>query len=54
MGGDITHTYKEANRAADWLANFEVNSEQNSVIFVAVLIDLQTVLLEDMGGLDEV
>lgn len=27
----ITHCYREANRAANWLANYEVNSDQKMV-----------------------
>ncbi|XP_021849494.1 uncharacterized protein [Spinacia oleracea] len=47
----ISHCYRKANRAADWLANFGVDSDQKLVFLEAVLRDLQTVLLEDLGGM---
>ena len=47
----VSHCYREANRAADWLANYGVSSAQKLVIFEAVPRDLRAVLLEDLGGL---
>lgn len=46
----VQHCYREANRAADWLANFGTKMEQRLVFFEAVPSDLQTVLLEDLSG----
>lgn len=52
-GWEVTvhHCYREANRAADWLANYGVGMEQNLLIFEAVPLDLRTILLEDFGGM---
>ena len=46
----VTHCYREANRAADWLANFGVTSQEKFVMLQAVPRDLHAVLLEDLGG----
>ena len=47
----VSHCYREANRAADWLANFGVSLDQRLLVLEAVPGDLQTVLLEDLRGL---
>ena len=47
---EVAHCYREANRAADWLANFGVTSKEKLVIFTAVPKDLSAVLLEDLSG----
>lgn len=49
---DVTmaHCYREANRVADWLANFGVRSEQKLVILSAIPKDLRAILLEDQSG----
>lgn len=47
----ITHCYREANRVADWLANYGVNADLTVVIFEAVPMDLKAVKLEDIGGM---
>ena len=46
----VTHCYREANRAADWLANYGVNLQEKFVMLQAVPKDLHAVLLEDLGG----
>ena len=46
----IGYCYREANRAADWLANFGVQLEQKWVSFGAAPKDLRAVLLEDLSG----
>ena len=46
----ITHCYREANRAADWLANYGVLNHQSVALLEAVPKDLHAVLLEDLGG----
>lgn len=47
----IQHCYREANRAADWLANFGVDMEQRFHYFEAIPSDLRNVLLEDLSGM---
>ena len=46
----IEHCYREANRAADWLANFGVALVTKFVLLEAVPSDLRSILLEDLGG----
>ena len=46
----VEHCYREANRAADWLANFGVSLEVKFELIEAVPKDLRAVLLEDLGG----
>lgn len=46
----VEYCYREANRAADWLANYGVNLEEKFVLLAAVPVDLKAVLLEDLGG----
>ena len=46
----ITHCYREANKAADWLANHGVLINQSVVLLEAVPKDLHAVLLEDLSG----
>lgn len=46
----ISHCYREANRAVDWLANFGVDMTPKVVIFEAVPVGLHAVLLEDLSG----
>lgn len=47
----IQHCYREANRVADWLANYGVEMEQRLIIFEAVPVDLRNVLMEDLRGM---
>ncbi|XP_056697578.1 uncharacterized protein [Spinacia oleracea] len=47
----VGHCYREANRAADWLANYGVNMEQRILLFEAIPGDLRTILLEDLRGM---
>lgn len=46
----VEHCYYEANKAADWLANFGVELEEKLKFIEAVPLDLRAVLLEDLGG----
>lgn len=46
----VEHCYREANRAADWLANFGVELVEKFVLLEAVPSDLRNILLEDLGG----
>lgn len=46
----IGHCYREANRAADCLANLGVQSEQKIIMIEAVPKDLHAILLEDISG----
>ena len=46
----IMHCFREANRAADLLANFGVTLQEKFVLLEAVPKDLHAVLLEDLGG----
>ena len=46
----VTHCFREANRAADWLANYGVRLVEKFVMLEAVPKDLHAVLLEDLGG----
>ena len=46
----ITHYYREANKAANWLANHGVLIPQSVVLLEAVPKDLLAVLLEDLSG----
>lgn len=50
LGGEGSSMYREANRAADWLATYGVNLEQHLLIFEPIPVDLQAVLLEDLDG----
>lgn len=53
QGWEVTvhHCYREANCAADWLANYGVNMEQHLLIFEAIPVDFRSVFLEDLGGM---
>lgn len=46
----IHHCYREANRAADWLANYGVGLVPKMVILEAAPAGLRDVLLEDLSG----
>lgn len=46
----VQHCYREANRAADWLANYGVGLSPKLVIMEAAPPGLRTVLLEDLSG----
>lgn len=46
----VQHCYREANRAADWLANHGVELIPKLVIMEAAPPDLRAVLLEDLSG----
>ncbi|KAL9228579.1 hypothetical protein vseg_004142 [Gypsophila vaccaria] len=46
----IDHTYREANRAADWLANLGVRSAPNTTIFGTPPAELRSILREDILG----
>lgn len=46
----ISHCYREANRATDWLANYGVAMSMDVVMFEAAPVGLQAVLLEDLSG----
>lgn len=46
----VSHCYREANRAADWLANYGVGLIPKLVIMEAAPVSLRTVLLEDVSG----
>lgn len=46
----ISHCYREANKAADWLANHGVGLNQPLSLIEAVPKDLLAVLLEDTSG----
>lgn len=45
----VEYCYQEANRVADWLANYSLELEEKFVLLEAVSLDLQAVLLEEMG-----
>lgn len=44
----VTHCFREANRTADWLANYGVGLIEKFVLLEAVSKDLHVVLLEDL------
>lgn len=46
----VEHCYREANRAADWLANYGVSLEEKFVLLAVVPVDLKAILMEDLGG----
>lgn len=46
----IHHCYREANRAADWLANYGVGLNARMVLLSATPADLRDILLEDWSG----
>lgn len=46
----IQHCYREANRAADWLANYGVGLSPKMVLLEAAPAGLRAVLLEDLSG----
>lgn len=46
----VKHCYREANRAADWLANYGVGLNPKLVIMEAAPMGLRDVLLEDLSG----
>ena len=46
----IEHCYREANKVADWLANYGVDMVEKFKFLEAVPVDLRAVLLEDLGG----
>ena len=48
---NISHCYREANRAADWLANYGVDLMDKCEIIRAIPKDLRAILLEDLGGM---
>lgn len=45
----VQHCYREANRAADWLANYGVGLVPKLVLMEAALVVLRAVLLEDLS-----
>ena len=47
----IRHIYGEANRNADWLANFGLNLDSEFESFAGLLVDLILVLEVDSRGL---
>ena len=47
----IRHIYKEANRSADWLANFGMNLDSKFDSFSGPLVDLIPVLEANSRGL---
>ena len=46
----ISHCYREANRAAGWLANYGVSLTERFAILEAVPKDLHVALLKDLSG----
>ena len=46
----VSHCYREANRATDWLANHSVTLQQPFLLMEAVPKDLHAVLFEDLSG----
>lgn len=46
----IHHCYREANRAADWLANFGVDRTEKFTMVGAAPAGLRAILVEDVGG----
>lgn len=44
----LRHCYREANRVADWLANYGVGLEPKMVLLVAAPPNLRSVLLDDL------
>lgn len=47
----IYHCYREANRAADWLANYGVGLARKMVLLQAASVGLHAILLEDLCGM---
>ena len=45
------HIYKEANRSADWFANFGLNLDSEFESFASLPVDLILVLEADSRGL---
>ena len=47
----IRHVYREANRSADWLANFGLKHDSEFEFFIGLLVDLIAILEADSHGL---
>lgn len=46
----VEHCYREANGAADWLANLGVNLDQKLLILESIPSELREILREDLSG----
>ena len=47
----IRHVYREANRSANWLANFKLNLDSDFELLTGPPVDLISVLEADSRGL---
>lgn len=45
------HTYREANKCADWLANFALNLPSGCYVFDSATVGMSSLILADIQGL---